>query len=730
MLQSSGSTRRSCRVGGPVAWRLHVFPACSVAWVTWLVSAVSTNPSFGQCPAPTGSELIVADHATVKLPAGSYVFDFVCVGSGGTLLIEGSVELEATNGIFGGLGYIAAANLDGPSGRDAPSLTLVSGGLIDVSRIDLAGGDATATGGNGGRGGDLTLDAAEINIGQVWLQGGAVANPTEPFLSAVGGDGGNISVAASGNIRLVLVESWGASGLFGGRGGNGGHGTINAGADIVSFGFSSSGGNQAGSARGGHGGTWQIFAGRDLFQLSGDASGGYGGSGSDHDEGGRGGNPGRVFVSVQNRIWGLGGVVLVVNAGWGGDGAGATECGQNGRNGGHAGSHSSLSLITANPMLPIGSIVQKDSIRIVAGGAIDGTLGLHANGARGGHGGHALGGDHASSDTPCGPAGQGGNGGRGGDGGNGSHGGSIVVIASRFGPAAALNATINGGNAGSGRAGGGAGKGDPPGMQGTAGLHGAAGGGGTLRVTAREGDCLLNQFFVNGDGGSGNIDFSSSAGGQAGCGEGSGIQLADGRPGGNGIPGVAGANGAKVTVVTPGRFGPSTGLVDIQCQLFGGSGGLGGGGSGGGSGGYTEYDSGSMRCCQCGNGGDGGNGARGGRGGSGGSLRIIAGQCASAFPWSQISVGGGVGGDGGAAGAGGGAVECYGWICCSPDPTNCACPACDPGSDGSAAQGGPGGAVGSGAVPPELAAIVISEAGNAGENGTIPSDTWGCVACR
>jgi hypothetical protein len=343
-------------------------------------------------------------------------------------------------------GVLTAHPWDGSTGgivffRAQTTVSVLSGGAIDVSGLGYAGG-AGGTGGAAGAGGP----------------GGAGG-------SAYGGNGGSGGIAPGGGSGGIGggYPDYDYPGGTGGSGGGYGYSGSTGGAGSAGSGPS---GGSAG-AGGGNGGSPDMV----VLQMGSGGGGGNGGSGGRGGGGGGGGGGGR-YSGANGAAGGAGGV----------GGAG----GAGGRGGG-------IIYISADSII-VNGVIKADGLSGSPGssGAAGGAGGAGGNGGRAGLG---PGGEYSYGPGGGGGGGNGAAGGNGGGGGGGGAGGSIWLRANTLNlgtnlvtaPGGAGGAGGLGGSGGAGGAGGqpGLGIGAQPGSPGSAGPSGANGSSGSAGGVGR-----------------------------------------------------------------------------------------------------------------------------------------------------------------------------------------------------------------------------------------------------
>lgn len=496
--------------------------------------------------------------ATGSLKAG--VFQMLG-GSGAT----GGSGGNGGNGLSSG---DAGAGGNAGSGGSLGSLTLTSGGMTNLSAINVAGGlgangasggtagNAGSNGGiggnsgNGGNGGS-TGNVSIITIGS--LQSSQAITNT----AGKGGDGAN------GGSSGFSVFSRGGAGGSGGQGGNGGQSgfiKLESKKDLVAVGGPvKTAGGAGGRGGNGNSGSYGTLGG-------GGSSGGAGGTGG---AGGVGRSAGDISVTAATSISVNGGPIETVG-GAGGSGGQGGAGGPGGTKGGAAGPGGAGGLaegsgsvtVTAGTSLTViagiksiasdggnGGVSLQGGYTVVGDG-VDGALG--GEGGRGGYSGNLYvsaggnievgtlsslggrGGDTGGSSAGSNGTIQGGVGATGQAGGSGGWSGSVSAIAGGTLHVAGVTQSRagNGGNGGFGGGGGSAG------FNGRNGADGGRGGnaGSAAPVTVYAGDQLQFDSLVQSIGGRGGDGGSGGNGGSA-------ISSGDGGNGGNGGDGFLPGNG-------------------------------------------------------------------------------------------------------------------------------------------------------------------------------------------
>lgn len=231
----------------------------------------------------------------------------------------GSVNITADQDVT--VGAITARGNNSSSGYSGGNVSIYSdGGSITFTSIDTGGGNASD--GNGGRAGNISLDAymGISSAGALMANGGTGTN--------IGGAGGDIELYSSGQVTVGTIEANGGAGTGTslGAGGRGGSVYVDA------YGFSASsivarGGAAASGygADGGEGGHVSIYTGPGGISIAGpgggmpaiDVGGGAGGSatGANGSGGGYGGDAGSVSLSAYGGNIYVGGISAVGGAG-------------------------------------------------------------------------------------------------------------------------------------------------------------------------------------------------------------------------------------------------------------------------------------------------------------------------------------------------------------------------------------------------------------------------------
>ncbi len=231
---------------------------------------------------------LIVDGTTHVLSDGVYLYDEVMVINGGTLEIDGTVEIEA-NSFF----VESGSTVDGDANGEA-------GGVGAVVGSGTGGGGRSTTGGGGGGG-----------------YGGA---------GGAGGRDSGDSPGAGGSTygsrtTLAIREGSGGGGTDSSDGGNGGAGLAVTAADIIVDGVitmdGEAGGGGSGRNGGGGSGGGVLLIG-DTVEITGTitATGGAGGSGtSSANDGGGGGGGGRIKVFYDSGLTRTGGYTVSGGAG-------------------------------------------------------------------------------------------------------------------------------------------------------------------------------------------------------------------------------------------------------------------------------------------------------------------------------------------------------------------------------------------------------------------------------
>ncbi len=438
--------------------------------------------------------------------------------AGGSITFAANYSVPSSGAGAFNLTFESASNYNGDSvALNAPghSISINVGGNVSTGSIDTSGAN-----------------------------GVTLTNAT----ATAGGNAGNISVTATGNVTTGFLHAYGGNGGGGGTnqsGGNGGNGgLVNLLGDVIIVnGDINVSGGAGGGGGGGNGGVGGV--------------GGVGGAGANGGTGGNGGSGAGTFITLHFYQYGDASLRPVFAAAVSGD--------ENSYTLPPSGSHLFFGVKVAD------LVVLPDMFEVSPQG----------NGSAGGNGGN--GGNGQSG-------GAGSNGGNGGNGGSGGNGGQITLVANKLtinGPI--LAAQGNGGLAGLGGAGGQGGTGGQGGEGGTGG--GAGGPGGPLPpVTGVPNPLIAPQILEGPSADVVHFAFVGGSGGGGGAGGFGGRGGAGGIGGQGGSSGAAGAGGFSLTshAATGGTSGTNhsaDALINGTAGANGiyGTNGVGGEGYGGGA---------------------------------------------------------------------------------------------------------------------------------------------------